>query len=482
MLLRLLPCLIVAFCLWLASPSPLSAADELEDLSTQASAGLARACRYYYDHVALHGGYVYYYSLDLQTRWGEGAATPTQIWVQPPGTPTVGRAYLAAYAATQDAFYLQAATAAAEALMFGQLNSGCWEHAIDWDPRGSRTGDYRNGQGSGKKHSTLDDNSSQAALLFLMECDRAHGFQHARLHEAAQFGLTALLAAQFPNGGFPQIWEGPVAAHPVQAASYPDYNWRTEHREKEYWHHYTLNDQLCGDVLQTLLAAVEIYDDARAGAAIRRLGDFLLLAQMPEPQPAWAQQYNVDMHPAWARKFEPPAITGSESQDAVRTLLAISRHTGETRYLAPVPRALAYLKSCELPSGKLARFYELQSNRPLYMTRDYQLTYSDDDLPTHYGFVIDHKLDQLNEEYAQTVAGTWQPRRPKSAKSLAKEVRSTLSELDDQGRWISVVAGGRITGQPKFGDVREYLSSAVFAQNVARLSDFLAAMRREANR
>ena len=36
-----------------------------------------------------------------------------------------------------------------------------------------------------------------------------------------------------------------------------------------------------------------------------RAGDFILAAQMPEPQPAWAQQYDAAMHPAWARKFEP---------------------------------------------------------------------------------------------------------------------------------------------------------------------------------
>ena len=49
-------------------------------------------------------------------------------------------------------------------------------------------------------------------------------------------------------------------------------------------------------------------------AAAKRGGDFLLLAQMPEPQPAWCQQYHPDMHPVWARKFEPPAIACSESE------------------------------------------------------------------------------------------------------------------------------------------------------------------------
>src|SRR5215207_6731786 len=66
-------------------------------LREQASATMRKAAEYYRNKVALHGGYVYYYSPDLKLRHGEGPATATQIWVQPPGTPTVGLAYLAAY-------------------------------------------------------------------------------------------------------------------------------------------------------------------------------------------------------------------------------------------------------------------------------------------------------------------------------------------------------------------------------------------------
>ncbi|HBL48011.1 MAG TPA: pectic acid lyase, partial [Planctomycetaceae bacterium] len=63
---------------------------------------------YFRNTLAVHGGYVYYYSLDLRERWGEGKAGPDQIWVQPPGTPTVGLAFLAAYKATGEPFYLEA--------------------------------------------------------------------------------------------------------------------------------------------------------------------------------------------------------------------------------------------------------------------------------------------------------------------------------------------------------------------------------------
>src|SRR5687768_3414532 len=70
----------------------------------QAHSALKKAATYYHANVASHGGYVYYYSVDLQQRWGEGVATRDQIFVQPPGTPAVGMAYLKAFRATDDRF------------------------------------------------------------------------------------------------------------------------------------------------------------------------------------------------------------------------------------------------------------------------------------------------------------------------------------------------------------------------------------------
>ena len=455
--------------------TPSQGADDLTVLRQDCLTGMKRAAEYYRTQVAVRGGYVYYYSLDLQTRWGEGQATANQIWVQPPGTPTVGMAYLRAYEATHDKFYLEAATETAEALLYGQLKSGGWQHAIDFDPQGKLSGQYRNGKGRGKDQSSLDDDKTQSALLFLMQCDRAHGFQQAAIHEAVEYAWKGLLAAQFPNGAFPQVWTGPSPQHPVLPASFPDYDWKTEHRVKEYWNLYTLNDDLAGDMARTLLAAHEIYKDDRTSQALRQLGDFLILAQLPEPQPAWAQQYTVDMRPAWARKFEPPAITGHESQDAIATLMLVYRQTHEAKYLEPIPRALKYLQSSLLPDGQTARFYELKTNKPLYMNKEYELTYDDSDVPSHYGWKQRAKLDQLEQEYEVTKAGTWTPPQPKQASGLAKEARATLDQLDAEGRWVSGVTGDRITGQPKFGDVRVYLSSEVFSENLEELAKFVEA-------
>ncbi|GIT30923.1 MAG: hypothetical protein Ct9H300mP1_29690 [Planctomycetaceae bacterium] len=57
-------------------------------------------------------------------------------------------------------------------------------------------------------------------------------------------------------------------------------------------------------------------------------------AQMPTPA-AWAQQYDLGMHPAWARKFEPPSGTGGESQGVMRTLIFLYQKTGRKDFLKP---------------------------------------------------------------------------------------------------------------------------------------------------
>lgn len=75
-------------------------------------------------HVAVRGGYVYDVTLDLKRRRGEGVATATEIWVQPPGTPTVGNAFIRAWEATGDPLFLDAAVECADALLHGQLESG----------------------------------------------------------------------------------------------------------------------------------------------------------------------------------------------------------------------------------------------------------------------------------------------------------------------------------------------------------------------
>lgn len=469
-------CLAPLACATLAAALP--ARDDKPDLRDEARLALKKAATFYRDKVASHGGYVYYYSLDLKERWGEGKASADTIFVEPPGTPTVGLAYLAAHAATGEKLYLDAAREAAAALAYGQLQSGGWTQVIHFaKPAKGRLGKYRNGKGGGWNVSSLDDGQTQAALRFLIRADEALAQKDDKVHDAATYGLAALLKVQFANGGFPQGWRGPSEKKAVVKAKYPAYDWKTEGKIRDYWACYTLNDNLAGTVADTLITAHQVYKDRKYRAALEKLGDFLILAQMPDPQPGWCQQYNDEMVPIWARKFEPPAITGWESQDVMEALIKIARYTGEKKYLEPIPRALKYFTRSLLPDGRLARYYELKTNKPLYMDRKYQLTYDDAAVPSHYGWKQPARLKQIEKAYEAARAGEAAAAGPRAAGELEKDVRRIIRELDREGRWVTTYDGERLVGQPKFATGFRYISSGVFSRNVEALSEYLRARR-----
>jgi len=468
--------------LLLAIVAGLDSAPAAETLTKEeAAAALRRAVGFFRDEVSVQGGYVWRYSADLSRREGEGKADATTAWVQPPGTPSVGEALLAAYETCGEPLCLEAARQTARALVLGQLRSGGWDYRIEFDPRQRARIAYRVNGGSrnARNVTTFDDETSQSALRFLIRIDEVLEFKDDSIHEAALFGLDAVLKAQYPNGGWPQRYsEFPNPdEYPVKPAQFPE-SWSRTYPKADYRDYYTLNDQLIPDMLTVLFEAERVYGDRKYRAAAEKAGDFLILAQLPEPQPAWAQQYDREMQPAWARRFEPPAVTGGESQGALRTLLQLYRVTGNRKYLEPVPRALAYLRRSELENGRLARFYELKTNRPLFLTTNYELTYSRDDLPTHYGFIVESKVDQIEAEYQKLLATPPEklnppPRKRRFRKSagLTERARSIIKALDERGAWVE-------TGQlrtEKSDAAEPIISTSTFIRNSAVLSQFLAA-------
>lgn len=443
----------------------------------EASEALNRAVSFFRNQVAVEGGYLWQYSADLQWREGEGEATSTAAWVQPPGTPEVGMALLDAYEATGEAVYRDAARETAMALVRTQLQSGGWTYRIEFAPEDRAKYAYRaDGRTDGNNVSTLDDDTTQAALRFLMRADKALEFADEAIHEAVAYGLRRVMEAQYPNGAWPQRFSAPPdpATYPVKAASYPE-SWPREYPGTNYADFYTFNDNTMADTIETFMLAYEINEDRTYRTAAERGGSFILLAQMPDPQPAWAQQYNHEMHPAWARKFEPPAVTGGESQGVLQTLLYLYDKTGDVKYLEPMPRAIAYLRKSLREDGRLARFYELDTNRPLYFTLDYELTYSDDDMPTHYSFIVNSRLDALEAEYTKRIdthetGGTPDAEAARSMTPDEDAVRPIIDALDERGAWVQ---DGRLRYHDEDNPTRRVIRSATFSENVRTLAAFL---------
>lgn len=418
-------------------------------------AAMKKAALYYRNKTSVVGGYGWSVPKDFSTSRAENRESPTLISIQPPGTPSVGLALLMAFKATNDPLFKQAAREAAQSLLWCQLASGGWESDYDFNPERARKYHYRRDIEAGDaerggRHgaSTLDDGKTEAALLFLVELAHRPEFANDEdLQRAVKFGFDGLLLAQEKCGAWGQSFDGPAdPSVPVVKARLPA-QWSRVWPNVDYTKFYTLND---GNLLQTtrlLLRAHELTKEERYLTAAKKVGDFHLLAQLPAPQPAWAQQYNAQMEPVWARKFEPPAVSSAESIDALETLLELWVATGEAKYRAPMAAAIAWLDKVKLPDGQWARFYELGTDKPLYCkAKTYEITYDDSDLPTHYGFKLNElgedlealkkKLAMSREELQHAKADPTEPRKWASrAKGAAKKAVKALETLNPKGYW-----------------------------------------------
>ena len=505
----LIPCLAMAIAAAIAAPALTEGPGQADDaaLRERAQAALRKAVEFYRTKVATEGGYHFAYAEDLSYGRSEMSEGPTRVEIQRDGTPLVGMAYLDAYEATGDTYYRDAARDVARALVKGQYCSGGWDYYIEFDPQKRPPFPYRAdgrcaqpGTDKSTRPTTLDDNVTQAAMRLLMRVDRELDFSDAAIHDAARFALDSLVKAQHPNGAWPQRYSRfpDPAEYPVKRASYPE-SWPRTWPGADYYTHYTFNDNSIVDALDAMLEAARIYKEPRYLASAEKGGEFMLLSQMPEPQPGWAQQYDREMHPAWARQFEPPSITGGESQSVMRALMLLYRETGKQKYLEPLPRALAYYKRSILPEVEnpseirrracpgrtpcAARFYELKTNRPLYVTKGtrvtaagqgvtnvdgYELSYSDQSVITHYAVLTSGAgFADIEKEY-KTLLGAdasslkrpdrlhglspWTTARlmPAGTESAAAErqaleprVRAVIESMDARGAWVEDGAIGK---------------------------------------
>jgi len=291
----------------------------------------------------------------------------------------------------------------ADLLCETQLWSGAWRNPIGNTESFKNAFAFRLNGPAGSKFNrgTLDNGLAYTAMQVLVaEYNRAGG---GGVDDAIQYLLTSLLGAQRPNGGWPQQWSSPCVAEewPDIPASYAEswpQTWPVTSIDPNgadvlYAPFYTINDKASENAARMMLLGHQQYGDPDYLASAIATGQFLLKAQMPSPQMGWAQQYNANMNPAWARRYEPPAVASRETQEVCEFLLYLyESHDQDPDYLTAVENAIAWLKSSLRTDGKLARFYELQTNTPLYFTKDYALTYSSASMPTHYEFVVTSRI------------------------------------------------------------------------------------------
>ncbi|GAB4317329.1 MAG: hypothetical protein Kow0069_20010 [Promethearchaeota archaeon] len=268
------------------------------------------------------------------------------------GTPLLAGLFLDFYAVEPDPRYLRVATEAADALLAVQ-DSESGGFYYDGRRRPDGTG-YQPHPLNSRRATILDDHVTQDALDFLLDVYLVTGNETYR--EALWRGFDCLDAMEKPGGGWPQ---------------------RSNYPADAYESLVTLNDDALREVVFLLLKAHAAFPgDSRFLAAAERAGLFLKRVQGAGGAPyqaGWAQQYDDDDQPAWARSFEPPAICSKQTVSAMECLLELYLVTGNASWLEPIPAGVAWLRMDNTTVGVdedgnpvYARLYELGTNRPIY--------------------------------------------------------------------------------------------------------------------
>jgi len=437
--------------------SPLCLAGET--LRDEAAASLQRGVAFFHS-LNVRGGYGYNVTPDLSLRWGESPLNADEIEVQPPGTPAVGQSFLRLFQATGDTEALAATRDAANALIQGQNKHGGWDHTIDFADLGNETVSF-------------DDDQTQSAISFLIALDRE--IKDPALSKATRRAVDMMLAAQLSNGGWPHMYP--------ERGTYHDFA--------------TFNDGGINDCVRVMIEAKRHYPkDQAIEKSLRRVARFLVISQLPPPQPGWAQQYNEFLQPAWARTFEPASVCPAVTIKNVGTLIDLFLCLGDATLLEPIPDALRWLREIRLENGKWARFVEIGTNKALYYDRGRIRVNSVAELHperrTGYGYETNlaPALEAGTRRYEQALAlgreGLQKleetelagDEAAKRLASLSNAVDRIIAEQDSSGAWITrndrfkttMPKGVRWNGQYT---VMDRISSAVFNRNAAILCEYI---------
>jgi PelA/Pel-15E family pectate lyase len=281
----------------------------------------------------------------------------------------------------------------ADNMLLYQRNSGGWPKNVDMTKPLSESQRASILRRKAANDSTIDNGATFTQLSFLAHVYTAQ--QQERHRESFLKGLDYLLQAQYANGGWPQF--------------YPDLS--------GYYKHITFNDGAMIGVMKLLRdvaagkAAYAFVDEARrerAAKAVERGIECILKTQIVVNgrRTVWCAQHDeVTLAPAPARKYEVVSLSGGESVDVVRFLMSIKNPSPAV--IESIEAAVAWFEQSQLkdPAGRpiWARFYEIGSNRPIFVGRDGVIKYSiaeiDEERRNNYRWYVDEPATLLNRDY-----------------------------------------------------------------------------------
>ncbi|HVJ01228.1 MAG TPA: pectate lyase [Sphingomonas sp.] len=227
---------------------------------------------------------------------------------------------------------------------------------------------------------TIDNGATTTEMRFLARVQQARSGAPGEAYRAAFVrGVRYLLDAQYPNGGWPQIY-------PIEGG---------------YHDAITFNDDAMADVIGLLLDVSRRQGDyafvpaalaAEARAAVARGVEVILATQVvvDGKRTGWGQQHDVlTLAPAGARNFEPVSLSSNESASLLALLMRLPERSPKVE--AAIDAGVAWLRSVALRdvawtsttpaegrrlvsrpgAGPIwARFYDINTMRPIFGDRD----------------------------------------------------------------------------------------------------------------
>lgn len=368
----------IVLCLCMANFACIGIAQTNKKLDDQVINTMKTATRFMMNKVSYNGGFVWNYLPDMSRSWGEMEAKRTMVWIQPPGTPSVGHLLLDAYHATGDEYYYEAAKKVANTLIWGQLECGGWNYVFDFAGENSLKSWYDTVGKNGWRleefqhyygNATYDDAGTMEAAKFLLRMYVEKNDPAFR--PALEKTIDFVLKSQYPVGGWPQRYPL-MYDHPFQG-------------KKDYSSFITLNDDVIPDATEFLIQCYQAMGLQGVKEPIMRAMYLMISLQQGEPYAGWADQYTVDdLKPAHARSYEPRSVNTGTTVRLVNLMMDYYKLTADTRFLSGIPAAIRFLESMKLPESDVKkwksqstnpeailvpRFVDPDTGKPLYVHR-----------------------------------------------------------------------------------------------------------------
>jgi len=397
----------------------------LSDTRSDALVALKRAATYMDEVVSFRGGYVWSYAPDFSKQLGEMEAYRTMCWMQPPGTASIGHVYLDAYHATRDKRFLQAARRTALAVKQAQRSDGGWNYIHDFAGESSLKRWYNTIGRNGWRleefqhyygNSTFDDATTAVAaqLMLRMYLETDEEIWDHAVHKVIDFIREAQFKPQtgIADGGWPQRFPhnpDAISSMPMPNPSQlPAGSWAGM-EDGDYTLHVTFNDDVMGENIKFLTMCVMSLGKKHLIPNITRAMECMRRLQQPAPQAGWSLQHLSRAKngrpagaPAGARTYEPRSLATHTTDTNIRQLIHYFRLTGDRRFLARVPEAIAWLKTCPLPADAAERNPQLGGGRthPTFI----QLGTNDAIYVHRYGSNIHNGAYYFNKDLTNTLS------------------------------------------------------------------------------